>query len=81
MTWQPVDEKTPHDRPIMVKGGLVLVMFDIYYDPKPHEGMAIVCWKPYDQILPHGRGWWLIPQTPVQIIDPQFWMEIPDDRP
>lgn len=75
MTWQPVDGKTPHDRPIMVKGGYVIVMPG-YLDGSPLEGVAIVKWV---RAYKYSRyGVWVIPHTQVQITAPQYWREIPE---
>ena len=62
----------------MVKGGYVLVM-NGDMDGAPLESPAVVQWQ---RAYRYSRyGFWMMPQTPVEIIAPQFWREIPDDHP
>ncbi|MEQ1888057.1 MAG: hypothetical protein ABL951_02620 [Alphaproteobacteria bacterium] len=73
--WKPVDDSTPRDRPILVRGGTVFLMADDWRALKPMQYSAAVArWEYYG----HGRGWWIIPGTPVRIMDPMEWMEMPE---
>ena len=71
--WQPI-KTAPRDRAILVRAGEVFVMAKNWLEPEPMSHPALVCWKYYDK----GRGWWLIPDTPVQILKPKEWTEIPE---
>ena len=71
--WQPIDT-APRDRPILVRGGGVFVMAKDWFEAGPMKCPAVVCWRYYEI----GSGWWITPDTPVQIIKPNEWTDIPE---